>query len=232
MFQTEWAPQWDALMTPETCAVLDKIEAAVGEDFYPAKENVLRFLRMDTPVRYCIVGMDPYPSWNERDKMPQATGRAFEVSELTGRGWDVKIKQASLRNMIKAIRFNQTGEKISMEQLRGEIADGSFQILPPTPWFDAMEAQGVLFLNSTLTVRPGKAGSHQKLWEPFRRILIPFLDRQGVAWMLWGSSAQKEIGAYLGPASKVLTASHPRMPDFVEHNTFRDAPEINWTGCD
>lgn len=230
MFDTEWARQWDALMTAETAAVLNQIESQIGEDYYPDRENVLRFLRMSSPVRYVIVGMDPYPSWNSRDSRPQATGRAFEVSELAGQGWDYKIKQASLRNILKAIHYNVTGEDCSMPELRRQIAAGEFVIAPPTKWFDSMEEQGVLFLNSTLTVKPGKAGSHQKFWEPFRKILIPYLDCMGVTWMLWGNNAQQETKAYLTETSKVLEAAHPRMQDFVIHNTFKDATDVNWLG--
>ena len=88
MFSMDRASQWDALLCdPEVPAILESIAAAIdpavtGKDYYPAPENVLRFLRMEAPVKYCIVGMDPYPSFNERDGIPIATGRSFEVSEL------------------------------------------------------------------------------------------------------------------------------------------------------
>ena len=239
MFQTNWASQWDALLSaPETVRVLEAIEAAVdpavtGKDYYPYKENVLRFLNMEAPVRYCIVGMDPYPSWNARDDIPAATGRSFEVSELYGQGWDYKIRQASLRNMLKAIYYNETGSNPELAVVREHIASGAFPIAPPTDWFNAMEAQGVLFLNSTLTVEAGKPGSHQKLWEPFRALLIPYLEQMGATFMLWGNNAQTEVPAYLTEAAKerqVLTAPHPRMAEFVTQNTFQNAKDINWLG--
>ena len=232
MFQTTWASQWDALLSdPAALQVLDGIETQLdGTDYYPQKERVLRFLDMETPVRYCIVGMDPYPSWNERDGCPVATGRSFEVSELYGQGWDRKIRQASLRNMVKAIYYNKTGTNPPMAEVREQIASGAFPIAPPTAWFDALEAQGVLFLNSTLTVAPGKPGSHQKLWEPFRALLIPYLEQTGAVFMLWGNNAQAEVSAYLTDEAKVLTAPHPRMAEFVTQNTFRDAADIDWLG--
>ena len=231
MFQSSWASQWDALMTAETQQMLGDIEAQLsGKEYYPVKGRVLRFLDMDTPVRYVIVGMDPYPSYNERDGMPIATGRSFEVSELYGQNWDYKIRQASLRNMVKAIYFNTTGTNPPMADVREAISTGDFPIAPPTAWFDGLEAQGVLFLNSTLTVAPGKPGSHQKLWEPFREVLFPYLEASGASFMLWGNNAQTEAGAYLSPEARVLTAPHPRMAEFVTQNTFRDAPDINWLG--
>lgn len=239
MFSMDRASQWDALLSdPDVPSILEAIYDAIdptvtGKDYYPAPENVLRFLRMEAPVKYCIVGMDPYPSFNERDGIPIATGRSFEVSELYGQGWDYKIKQASLRNMLKAIYYNETGTNPQLSVIRDEIVSGAFDILPPTDWFGAMEAQGVLFLNSTLTVEAGKPGSHQKLWEPFRAKLIPYLEQMGCVFMLWGNNAQTEVPVYLSDTAKttqVLTAPHPRMAEFVTGNTFREAPDISWTG--
>ena len=230
MFQNKWASQWDALLSdPATRTVLDGIEAQLdGKTWYPAKERVLRFLDMDAPVKYVIVGMDPYPSFNERDGIPVATGRSFEVSELYGQGWDYKIRQSSLLNMLKAIYFNETGTNPPIAEVRAQIASGAFPIAPPTAWFDRLEAQGVLFLNATLTVAPGTPGSHRKLWEPFRALLFPYLEQMGAAFMLWGNHARDEVGTLLCPQTRVLTAPHPRMAEFVAQNTFRDAPDIDW----
>ncbi len=230
MFQEQWASQWDALLTDQTLSILEDIERSLGDaPYYPAKERVLRFLNMEAPVRYVIVGMDPYPSFNERDGVPIATGRSFEVSELYGQGWDYKIRQSSLRNMLKAVYYNETGENPPLGEVRGQIASGAFAIAPPTAWFDALEAQGVLFLNSTLTVAPGAPGSHTALWEPFRAILFPYLEEMGAAFMLWGNNAQAEVRPLLSPDARVLEAPHPRMAEFVTQNTFKDAPDINWT---
>ena len=236
MFLTERAPQWEPFLDdPETLKILNDISAEIdpavtGKAYYPAPENVLRFLRMEAPVRYCIIGMDPYPSFNERDGIPIATGRSFEVSELFGQGWDYKIRQASLRNILKAIYYHKTGENPPLPEVRAKIASGEFRILPPEQWFNDMEAQGVLFLNSTLTVEAGKPGSHQTLWEPFRARLIPFLEQRNVTFLLWGNNAQTEVPVYLTENAKVQTAPHPRMADFVTSDPFRRATGVNWTG--
>ncbi|MBR5753895.1 MAG: hypothetical protein IKX83_05360 [Clostridia bacterium] len=232
MFQTTWASRWDALLSDlETVRVLSDIEAQLdGTEYYPQKERVLRFLSMEAPVAYVIVGMDPYPSFNERDGVPVATGRSFEVSELRGQGWDCRIRQSSLRNILKAIYYNETGTNPPLAVVREQIASGAFPIAPPTDWFDRMEAQGVLFLNSTLTVRPGEPGSHRTLWEPFRALLFPYLEAMDATFMLWGNNAQTEVPPYLSADAKVLTAPHPRMAEFVTQNTFRDAKEIDWLG--
>ena len=55
--------------------------------------------------------------------------------------------------------------------------------------------QGVLLLNTVLTVRAGKAGSHQKIgWERFTDAIIKKIanEREGVVFMLWGGYAKKK----------------------------------------
>ena len=72
--------------------------------------------------------------------------------------------------------------------------------------------QGVLLLNSTLTVQAGRAGSHQnKGWEIFTDRVIHLLNqkKQHLVFMLWGAYAQKK-GAFIDTNRHlVLTAAHP-----------------------
>ena len=225
-----WKPFFDRADVTET---LSDIEKAIGDDYYPTRENVLRFASNDLDqVRHVIVGMDPYPSWNAEKNCPQATGRSFEVSELAGEDWDYKIKQASLRNILKALHYNATGRNIPLKSIRMDIELGLFAIASPTQWFDALEAQGVLFLNSTLTVAPERPGSHRALWQPFREQLIPYMIDRGITWHLWGKDAQGEYGELLAEGEKILRACHPRLAEFVHHNTFTEARDVNWLGTD
>ncbi|MFK8048248.1 MAG: uracil-DNA glycosylase [Halioglobus sp.] len=77
-----------------------------------------------------------------------------------------------------------------------------------TSWAD----QGVLLLNSVLSVEASKAGSHQgKGWETFTDKVIDVINRkrEGVVFMLWGSYAQKK-GAIIDTSRHcVLKAPHP-----------------------
>ncbi|MCV2403935.1 uracil-DNA glycosylase [Marinomonas sp. C2222] len=72
--------------------------------------------------------------------------------------------------------------------------------------------QGVLLLNSVLTVTEGKAGSHQKKgWETFTDRIIELINKEheGVVFMLWGSYAQKK-GCQIDKAKHcVLESVHP-----------------------
>lgn len=77
-----------------------------------------------------------------------------------------------------------------------------------TPWAQ----QGVLLLNTTLTVEAAKAGSHQgRGWENFTDAIIRALNDNGrnIVFMLWGSLAQKK-GAFIDRNKHlVLEAPHP-----------------------
>lgn len=72
--------------------------------------------------------------------------------------------------------------------------------------------QGVLLLNSVLTVEASKAGSHQnKGWEIFTDQIIQLINEhhQGVVFMLWGSYAQKK-GRHIDRSKHcVLESVHP-----------------------
>lgn len=76
------------------------------------------------------------------------------------------------------------------------------------PWAD----QGVLLLNTTLTVRRGQAGSHQgKGWEKFTDRVLQLLNEKEtpVVFLLWGRPAQSKQRLITNPRHLVLTAPHP-----------------------
>ena len=72
--------------------------------------------------------------------------------------------------------------------------------------------QGVLLLNSTLTVEEGKPGSHQKFgWETFTDAVIQKIshEKEHVVFLLWGKHAQEKGTAIDTSKHLVLTAPHP-----------------------
>jgi len=76
------------------------------------------------------------------------------------------------------------------------------------PW----ARQGVLLLNSVLTVERGLAGSHQgKGWEGFTDNIIDHLnrEREGLVFLLWGSYAQAKGALIDARRHRVLKAPHP-----------------------
>jgi len=77
-----------------------------------------------------------------------------------------------------------------------------------TPWAD----QGVLLLNSVMTVEQGRAGAHQnKGWEGFTDAAIEALsrEREGLVFLLWGAYAQRKGRLVDSGRHLVLSSVHP-----------------------
>ncbi|MFT4615571.1 MAG: uracil-DNA glycosylase [Bacteroidia bacterium] len=77
---------------------------------------------------------------------------------------------------------------------------------------NAWADQGVLLLNSVLSVRSGEAGSHRNQgWETFTDTAIDVInrEREGVVFMLWGSYAQRKAAIIDEQRHCVLKAPHP-----------------------
>ena len=210
-----------------------EIEAKLdGVAFYPMPGEVLRFASTNlADARYVLMGQDPYPSKDKGGMRPQATGRSFEVADLNREGWNCKIRQSSIRNILKAVYFAQTGNKATIEEIRKLIADGSFMIAPPIEWFDSLERQGVIFLNATLTVPPNNPGAHQELWGRFRRLLVQYIAARnpGIEWVLWGKPVADTVLPLLPIWANVSSCCHPRCNEFIEGSTI-PGMNIDWTG--
>lgn len=72
--------------------------------------------------------------------------------------------------------------------------------------------QGVLLLNTVLTVRAHQANSHQgKGWEQFTDAIIRAVNAEDrpIAYLLWGRPAQSKMSMLDNPRHKVFTAPHP-----------------------
>ena len=133
-------------------------------------------------VKVVILGQDPY------HEPGQAMGLCFSVPN------GIQVPP-SLINIIKEIN-SDLGTDIPLSS--GDL----------TSWAE----QGVLLLNSTLTVRAHQAGSHQRHgWEQFTDAAISALSRQRqhLVFLLWGSYAIAKSQLIDRNSHLVLTAPHP-----------------------
>ena len=101
---------------------------------------------------------------------------------------------------------------------------------PPHGFLEHWARQGVLMLNSVLTVETGQAASHRERgWERFTDAVVRLVNerREPVVFMLWGSYAQKKAAFVDTSKHMVLKAPHPplaaqraqrllRLPPFLE----------------
>ena len=158
-------------------------ERASGKTIYPKNEEVFQALSLTPFEDVKVVILGQDPYHGPN----QAHGLCFSVQP------GVKAPP-SLENIFKELR-----EDLGIER-------------PSDGYLGGWAKQGVLLLNSVLTVQGGAAGSHgNKGWESFTDKIIAELNsrREGVVFLLWGSYAQKK-GAIIDQSKHtVLQAPHP-----------------------
>ncbi|WP_308025185.1 uracil-DNA glycosylase [Neisseria oralis] len=159
-------------------------EREAGRIIYPPAADVFNAFKATefNQVKVVILGQDPYHGAG------QAHGLAFSVRP------EIDIPP-SLVNIYKELADDIPGFSIPQH--------GCLQ-----HWAE----QGVLLLNTVLTVRAGQAHSHAALgWEQFTDRVITQLNeyREHIVFMLWGSHAQKK-GAFIDRRRHlVLSSPHP-----------------------
>ena len=118
-----------------------------------------------------------------------------------------------------------------IKSIRKKINSNEHPIAQPHDWFNNLEKQGVLFLNATLTVQPGKVDTHTKYWNNFMNKLITYIVsvNPDVKWLLWGDKAQKRILPLIDDNTAICTV-HPRLDEFINQNCFSQIKDINWLG--
>ena len=151
---------------------------------YPPADCIFNALKYTAykDVKAVLLGQDPYHGAG------QAHGLCFSVR----RGVQ---PPPSLQNMFKEL-YDDLGIK----------CDPNFGEL--TSW----AKQGVLLLNTSLTVREGMAGSHRgKGWEQLTDRIISLVNEKTapVAFILWGGNAKAKRPLITNPIHGVFTAAHP-----------------------
>lgn len=197
---------------------LEEFVARERERFevYPAEAETFQALEL-TPFRkvsVLLLGQDPYPGPN------QAHGLCFSVKPK------VPVP-ASLRNIYKELASDIEGFRV-----------------PNNGYLVSWARQGVLMLNTVLTVRAGAIGSHRgKGWETFTDAVIERVNekKDTVVFLLWGKDAQTKDAKIDGGRHRILKAAHPsplsarngffgKRPFSATNRALREAgkPEIDW----
>lgn len=182
---------WDLILKEEfNKDYFNKLKNFVEDEYskhtcFPQKDEIFNALKLTPPekVKVVVLGQDPYI--NEG----QAHGLAFSVKEEWAKF------PPSLKNVYKEI-----GDDL------GVPAIGCNRNL--TSW----AGQGVLLLNTSLTVRAGESNSHSgKGWEIFTDAIIEYLgkNREHIVYLLWGNNAISKKHLINCDKNLVLTAAHP-----------------------
>lgn len=160
-----------------------KEEYSTKEIFPPADDIFNAFhLTPLSEVKVLLLGQDPYHNYN------QAHGLSFSVLP------EQKDIPPSLQNIYK--------------ELNSDL--GCY--IPNNGYLEKWAKQGVLLLNTVLTVRAHQANSHQgKGWENFTDAVIKALNEQDrpIVYLLWGKPAQSKMKMLNNPKHLILTAPHP-----------------------
>ena len=167
-------------------------------EVYPAEGETFQALEL-TPFRkvsVVLLGQDPYPGPN------QAHGLCFSVKP------GVRVP-ASLRNIYKELADDINGFRV-----------------PNNGYLAGWARQGVLMLNTVLTVRAGAIGSHRgKGWETFTDAVIERVNakKDSVVFVLWGRDAQSKAGMIDAGRHAVIRGAHP-SPLSARHGFFGTRP--------
>lgn len=175
---------------------------------YPKKSQMFRAFNL-TPIKslkVVIIGQDPYPGQCPKTYKPYANGLAFSVKK------ECSIPK-SLKNMYR------------------ELERSGFKA-PKTGELENWAKQGVLLLNTQLSVEKGKANSH-RFWNEFTDNVIKYISSQNknIVFVLMGGNALKKYKFIKkGKNTKLVITSHPSplgfkknlksYPPFWESNIF------------
>lgn len=151
---------------------------------YPKKDEIFQAFQL-TPlhkVRVVILGQDPYHNEN------QAHGLCFSIQKSQ------KMIPPSLQNIYKELHSDLGCDIPNHGNLKS--------------WAE----QGVLLLNTVLTVRAHEANSHKNRgWENFTDAVIKVLNQENrpIVFLLWGRPAMEKKKLLDNPKHLILTAPHP-----------------------
>jgi len=182
---------WRSLLREETrkpyYQALDTFlqkELADGQTILPAPKDIFNALASTSydQVRVLLVGQDPYPTPGH------AHGLCFSVQPT------VRPLPPSLRNVYR------------------ELRDDVGCWIPNNGYLEPWARQGVLMLNTVLTVRARRAHSHHgRGWERFTDRIIELVaaKRTRVVFVLWGREAQKKRMLITQSHHTVIATAHP-----------------------
>ena len=161
-------------------------EKKSGKQIFPPGREIFTAFNLVSleKVKAVIIGQDPYHGFG------QAHGLSFSVKKG-------QQMPPSLRNILKEIEAD-LGLANLLSSGRGDLSG----------WAD----QGVLLINSVLTVEANRAASHRNRgWEQFTDVVLQRLSevKKGLVFLLWGSYAQSKESLIDLKKHYVLSAPHP-----------------------
>lgn len=158
--------------------ILESVSKKLTKNFLPDKTQIFKALEID-PDQVKIILLGQDPYPNPLHAM----GLAFSVPE------NIKQLPASLKNI-----YIELKDDLGIDRSSGDLSD----------WAD----QGVLLLNTCLTLNTQQSDSHTKIgWQQFTESIISHLSKRSVVGILWGNQAQS-MSKYFG-TKYLISSAHP-----------------------
>lgn len=178
-----WRSMVESFLASPKGQAIQRAVAKEPGDVYPPTPFLACELTPFEKVRVVVIGQDPYHTPGK------AEGLAFSV----GGGQSLP---PSLKNIFKELAWETDG-RLPL-RTKGSLRD----------WAD----QGVLLMNTCLTVRRGEPLSHAKLgWDELSKTMVKTLsaEKSGLVFLLWGAPAQKYLSLIDEKKHCVIESSHP-----------------------
>ena len=159
-----------------------KEELLSGKTIYPPKKEIFKAFELTAPENTKVIILGQDPYHN----FNQADGLCFSVNKK-------QLLPPSLKNIFKELE-----DDLGIENYKhGDLSSWA--------------KQGVLLMNTSLTVEKGKPGSHLKFgWEQLTdQVIRSFNKKKKIVFMLWGKSAAKKKKLIDEDKHFILEASHP-----------------------
>lgn len=191
-----------------------------NSNVFPGYSNIFNFTNFTIPdeIKVCIIGQDPYHGIYKDTQTnifhPEAMGLSFSVSKKCP-------IPSSLQNIYKNLKKHS---HIHTNPTHGDLTYWAYQ--------------GVLMINSALTVEKSKPNSCQNMWTDFSDELIKILSEKysGIVFLLWGKHAHyKKLNGVIKNQSShyFVISSHPSgysaNSPYREFNSFIDTDHFGLT---
>lgn len=137
--------------------------------------------------------------------------RAFKLSSYDRTNVVVLGQDPYHDGIANGLSFSTTGKispslRVILKAMQEELSP--IYSLRSTDFSD-LAAQGVLLLNTALSVKQKQPGSHIALWKPFTdKVVQTLFEKDKLIWMLWGTHALGAVGN-VPSGHEILYSNHP-----------------------